>query len=73
MYIDLCNRCYRDVQDDLDVIERPDLEHDDEDYYEEGLDNEENLWYPISIVSMKYTKYSLYYYNYNIKNSLKEL
>lgn len=29
MFIDLCNRCYGSIQDDIDVIERPDLEHED--------------------------------------------
>lgn len=42
-YIDLCNRCYGHIQDDMDVIERPDLEHDDGEDYDEGLDFEENL------------------------------
>ena len=41
MFIDLCNRCYGSIQDDLDVVERPDLEHEDAEDYDDGVDNEE--------------------------------
>jgi len=26
-YIDLCNNCFRHIQDDFEVIDRPDLRH----------------------------------------------
>lgn len=42
-YIDMCNRCYGIIEDDLDVIERPDLEHEDAEDYEEGVDKYEEL------------------------------
>jgi hypothetical protein len=39
-YIDLCNRCFSYVDDDLDVVDRPDLEHEDA---ESDVDNDELL------------------------------
>lgn len=42
-YIDLCNRCFSYVDSDMDVVERPDLEHEDGDTDDEGLDNDELL------------------------------
>lgn len=42
-YIDLCNRCFSSVEDDMDTVDRPDLEHEDAESYEDSLDNEELL------------------------------
>lgn len=28
-YLDLCNRCFSFIEDDLDTIDRPDLEHEE--------------------------------------------
>jgi hypothetical protein len=41
-YLDLCNRCYSDIQDDVDTVIRPDLQEDevvDEDNYDDEEDN----------------------------------
>jgi hypothetical protein len=41
-YLDLCNRCYSDIQDDVDTLIRPDLQEDevvDEDNYDDEEDN----------------------------------
>ena len=47
IFVDLCNRCYNSIEEDLDVIDRPDLEHEESyDFDDEGLDNDELLWYP---------------------------
>ena len=43
MFIDLCNRCYGYIEDDVDVVDRPDLEHDDGDDYEKDVDNDDYL------------------------------
>jgi len=37
-FLDLCNRCYSDIQDDVDTLIRPDLQEDevaDEDNYDD--------------------------------------
>lgn len=42
MYVDLCNRCFGTIEDDLEAIDRPDLEHEESyDFDEEGIDNDE--------------------------------
>jgi len=39
-YLDMCNKCYATVSDDLLTYERTDL-YDEEDYEEEDLDHNE--------------------------------
>ena len=34
-FIDLCNRCFASVSDDLQTIDRPDLLHDEADDFEQ--------------------------------------
>jgi len=28
-YLDLCNSCFRYIEDDMETVDRPDLEHED--------------------------------------------
>ena len=38
-YLDLCNKCFNEIQNDLDEIqEREDLRHDEDTEYSEDLD-----------------------------------
>jgi hypothetical protein len=40
-YLDLCNRCYSDIQDDVDTIIRPDLQEDEQVSEDDDYDDEE--------------------------------
>jgi protein-arginine kinase activator protein McsA len=40
-YLDLCNRCYNDIQDDVDTVIRPDLEDNEHPPEDDDYDDEE--------------------------------
>ena len=41
-YIDLCNRCYATIANDVDAIERADLEHDSDVLYKDDMVDEDD-------------------------------
>jgi len=40
-YLDLCNKCYSDIQDDVDTLVRPELQDDEQPFEDDDYDNEE--------------------------------
>ena len=42
-YLDLCNRCYSDIQEDIDTLVRPDLQEDEQVSEEDDYDDEEEF------------------------------
>ena len=42
-FLDLCNRCYSEVQDDIDTIIRPELQEDENVDEDDVFDDEEEF------------------------------